>query len=262
MRKPRKTVYYRDPVHDDFAGTHIETCVIDKTYPYRRGRVWRFFSNVLYYPIALPLVWLLHRGIQGIRFVNRSARKAVSGPVFLYGNHTAVFDAYTPALLSCGRRASILAGADAFSIRGLRTIVQMLGGIAVPNRLDGMKPFYEAVEDAYRRGEDIAIFPEAHIWPYYNGVRPFPDTSFAYPVRLNAPVIAYFIAYEPPQGIDKLLGRRTTKRIYLSEPFYPDPALPERAAKRKLRDEVFAFMERTAKAHSTEVVIEYIQRSE
>ena len=256
MRKPEKVIYYSDPVHDDFAGTHIETCVVDRSYPYRHGRVWHAISHILYYPIALPLVWLLHRVIQGVKFQNRSARKAVSGPVFLYGNHTAIFDAYTPALLSFGRRASVLAGPDAFSIKGLRTIVQMLGGIAIPNRASGMKHFYEAVEDANRRGYDIAIFPEAHIWPYY----PFADTSFAYPVRLHTPVIAYFAAYEPPQGIDRLLGRKATRRIYVSEPFYPDPNLPERAAKKQLRDQVYAFMEQTAKAHSTEEVIRYVQK--
>ena len=164
MRRDKKVVYYRDPVHDDFAGTHIDTGVVDVSYPYVHNRFWNGFSAVLY-ALVVPVVWFLHRVIAGVRFSGRSNRRQVDGPCFLYGNHTAMFDAYTPALLSFPRRADVLAGADAFSIRGLRTIVQMLGAVAVPNRVSGMKHFMDAVERSYQGGRDIAVFPEAH--PYW-----------------------------------------------------------------------------------------------
>ena len=259
MQAKKKTVYYHDPIHDDFAGTHIETNIIDDEYRYAHSKAWHWMANVLYYPIALPLVWLLHRVVGGIRFINRKSRKKIKGPCFLYGNHTGIFDAYTPALLSCPRRAAILAGADAFSIKGIRTLVQMLGAIAVPNRISGMKHFMEAVSDEFNHGRDIAIFPEAHIWPYYTGVRPFSSTSFSYPVRMNAPVIAFFTAYSEPGTIDRLLHRKTKIRIYLSDPIYPDMSLPYKEAQQKLRDEVYSYMEQMAKSHSTYAVIDYVQ---
>lgn len=262
MASKKKIIYYKDPVHDDFAGTHIDTNVIDKEYRYTHSGIWRFGADLLYYLIAFPLVFLLHRVVAGVRFVNRDARKKVSGPCYLYGNHTAIFDAYTPALLSFPRRASILAGADAFSIRGIRTLVQMLGAIAIPNRVSGMKHFMEAVSQEFDAGHDIAVFPEAHIWPYYTGVRPFPATSFSYPVKKNAPVIAFFAAYSEPKGWDKLLRRKASTRIYLSDPIYPDASLPYKEAQQKLRDAVYAFMERAAKEHSTYAVIEYVQTGE
>ena len=256
--RDKKIVYYSDPVHDDFAGTHIETCVVDKTYPYTHGPLWRGVSHILYYAVALPLVWVLHRVVGGVTFQNRKARRAIKGPCFIYGNHTAYFDAYTPALLSFPRRAEVLAGADAVSIKGLRTVVQMLGGLAIPNRLSGMKPFLAALEAACRAGRDIAIFPEAHIWPYYTGVRPFPTTSFDYPVKLHMPVIAYFVAYSEPKGLGRI--RKAKPTVYVSEPFYPDETLSAKEAQQKLRDEVYSFMERTAKAYSTYTVVEYRQK--
>ena len=257
MTRDRKVVYYRDPLTDDFAGTHIETGVIDETYPYKHGWFWNACSAALY-AFAVPIVWFLHRVIGGVRFVDRGKRKQVKGPCFLYGNHTAMFDAYTPALLSFSRRADVLAGADAFSIRGIRTIVQMLGGLAIPNRRSGMKHFMDAVRYEYARGRDIAIFPEAHIWPYYTGVRPFTATSFSYPVKLGAPVFAYFVAYSEPKGLEKLF-RKARTRVYLSDPIYPDPKLSHKDAQKDLRDRVYAFMEETAKAHSTYAVIEYVR---
>lgn len=254
----KKIIYYEDPLHDDFAGTHIETCVVDETYPYAHGPVWRGISHVLYYAVAFPLVWLLHRVVGGVTFQNRKARKAVKGACFLYGNHTAYFDAYTPALLSFPRRAEVLAGPDAVSIKGLRTVVQMLGGLPIPNGLSGMKPFMNTLETAYRSGRDIAIFPEAHIWPYYTGVRPFPATSFAYPIKLHAPVFAYFVAYSEPKGLGRI--RRAKATVYVSAPFYPDDTLPHKEAQQKLRDEVYAFMADMAQKHSTYAVIDYRQK--
>lgn len=260
MKPPRKVVYYDDPVHDDFAGTNIETKVVDESFPYRHGRFFTAVSHVLYYAIALPLVWLMHRVVLGVRFVNRKNRRLVKGPCYVYGNHTSFFDSYTPSLLSFPRRADMLAGPDAFSIPGLRSVVQMLGAIAIPNRVSGMRPFFRAQEAAFRAGRDVTIFPEAHIWPYYTGVRPFPATSFSYPIRLNAPVFAFFTAYSEPEGIDKVLRRKATVRIYVSEPIYPDPNLPRKEAQQDLRDRVYAFMEEMSRTHSTNSVIEYVRR--
>ena len=261
MKSAPKVVYYSDPLHDDFAGTDIETQIVDETFPYRHGKVWTAVSHVLYYAIALPLVWLMQRVVFGVRFVNRKHRSLVKGACYVYGNHTSFFDAYTPALLSFPHRAELLAGPDAFSIPGIRSIVQMLGGIAIPNRVSGMKPFFRAQEASFRAGRDITIFPEAPIWPYYTGVRPFEATSFSYPVRLQAPVIAFFTAYSEPQGIDRLLHRKATIRTYVSEPFYPNPKLSHKEAQQDLRDRVFAFMEEMSRLYSTYNVIEYVQRA-
>ena len=75
-----------------------------------------------------------------------------------------------------------------------------MGAIPLPTKISGMRKFYDAVEH-YHKSSNITIFPEAHIWPYYTGVRPFSDASFAYPVQMQAPVIAFFVAYTKPTGL-------------------------------------------------------------
>ena len=66
----------------------------------------------------------------------------------------------------------------------------------------------------------LAIFPEAHIWPFYTGIRPFSATSFRYPEKLNAPVVAMVTTYRKAARSVSLF-RRPGMTVTLSEPFYP-----------------------------------------
>lgn len=255
METPEKIVHYTDPLHDDFAGTDFDTVRVGGDYPYRRGRAWQIASGVLY-GAAWPIVWFLHRVISGVRIVGREKLAKYPGACFLYGNHTAFFDAYTPAVLAPPRRASVLAGADTFSIRGLRTVVQMLGAVAVPNEASGMKPFVEAVKAEHDRGRHVAVYPEAHIWPYCTFIRPFPATSFYYPAKWNAPVFAFCMTYR--RG--KL--RKVRRTIYVSDPILPDPDLPLKARQQRLRDQVYDYLQKTAAAHSDYAHWQYVQDTE
>ena len=49
--------------------------------------------------------------------------------------------------------------------------------------------------------------------------------------------------------------------VTLSEPFYPDPTLPPRAARKKLRDEVYGFMCRVSSAPGNYAYYEYREGS-
>lgn len=262
MAKQKKIIYYDDALHDDFAGTNIQKTVVDETFPYvHENPLWRAVSNIAYYGIAYPLVWFFERVILGMRFVNKEAVKQCKDrSYFLYGNHTGWYDAFTPNVISLPRRRNrIIVEADTVSIPGLRNIVQMLGAIPLPTSPKGMKKFIQAVNRFHEDG-NITVYPEAHIWPYYTGVRPFPDSSFGYAVKRNSPVIAFFTAYSPPKG---LLGklRKASITVYVSDPFYPDPSLSPVEARKKLRDQVYAFMLEKSK-HSDYEVYQYIPRSQ
>lgn len=256
----RKVVYYDDEANDDFAGTNIQKCVVDETFPFiHKGRLWRGCAFFLYYFVAFPLVWLFMRGILGVRFVNRKAMKEDKcRSYFLYGNHTGFIDAFTPNLLSFPRRNYIIVGADTVSIKGLRNIVQMFGALPIPTQFRGMREFMRAVGEAHNQG-NITVYPEAHIWPYFTGVREFPDTSFAYPVKHKAPVFAFFTAYTKPKGLLSFL-RKANITVYVSDPIFPEPGLTDREAKKDLRDKVYRFMVEKSSLSDYEV-IRYIPRT-
>lgn len=256
----KKVFYYTDPLNDDFAGTNINEKKVDHTFKYvHKNPIWRFFAFIVYYIIAIPFVWLYERIFLRAKFVNKKALKKIKQPYFMYGNHTGFIDAFSPNLISFPKRNKILVSPDTVSIKGLRTIVEMLGAIPVPSELDGIKKFTEAIKYTHQKKCNITIYPEAHIWPYYTGVRPFKSTSFGYPVMLNAPVVAFFTAYSEPKGLFKSL-RKANVTIYISEPIYPNKELPRKQAQEELRNKVYDFMTKCSEKYSTYQVIQYVQK--
>ncbi len=252
--KAKKVVYYQDALHDDFAGTNIHTAVVDGDFRFiHTSFLWNACAFLLYYGLVVPLVWVFMRIFLRVKFVNRQAMKRL-GPCYIYGNHTSFLDAFIPNLMSLPRRNRILVGPDTVSIQGIKNIVQMLGALPIPSTISGMKKFLQAVEH-YSSTQNITIYPEAHIWPYYTGVRPFGDASFAYPVKSNSPVIAFFTAYTAPKGFCAWF-RKANITVYISDPVYPDPTLTPREARKALRDKVYTFME-THTRYSTCEVIQY-----
>lgn len=233
--KPKKIIYYKDELNDDFAGTKINTKPIDKNFKYiKKSFIWKFFSWVIYYLIAVPIVAFYCFVIRGVKIKNKKAvkraKKGRKEGIFFYCNHTYILDPFNVNMVSMPYRNQILASADTFSIKGLKTIVQMLGAIPVPKDIATLRKFNNAIEYNIKHKKNIAVYPEAHIWPYYTGVRPFRDASFSYPVNLNAPVVAIFTAYSKPTGLFKKL-RKTNMTLIVSDPIYPDPEKPKKEAK-------------------------------
>ncbi len=137
----------------------------------------------------------------------------------------------------------------------MRNIVQMLGAIPLANTIDGTRQFLAAMHRRLERGQAVTIYPEAHIWPYYNGIRPFPDTSFSYPVRERLPAVAAAVVYRQRKLLRALPPRIT---VVVSDPFYPDAALPPRSARRDLHKKVYTFLCDTVSERNSYAHIEYL----
>lgn len=258
-QKPKRVIYYTDEQNEDFAGTNIKRKTVDENFTFiHKNPIWRGVAFFLYYFIAIPLIWFYERVLLRVKFVNKKAVKKCKGKrYFLYGNHTGFIDAFTPNLISFPRSNKIVVSADTVSIRGLKHLTQMLGAIPLPTGMRGMKQFIKAV-DHYHEKHNITVYPEAHIWPYYTGVRAFSDVSFGYPVKYNAPVIAFFTAYTKPKGFLSWF-RKANVTVYVSDPIYPEEGLTGKEAREDLRNKVYGFMSEKSKL-SNYSVIEYIAK--
>lgn len=254
-----KTVYYRDPLEDDFAGTHIDPIPVDETFAFSPPSFrWRFFSAVLYYLIAIPVLAIICYGILGFRYKNRKALwKLGRKGCFLFANHTHYSDAYLGPLVMFPKRAYVITSRDAVSIKGIEKLVQMLGAVPLPSTVKGMEPFIRCLQEKTKKGGCVTVFPEAHIWPYYTGIRPFKSTSLRYPVLCGVPVIAAAVTYQKRKG---LLRRLKTPRrtVYISEPFYPKAELSPKENQKYLYEKARSFMEEAAAAHSDYAYVEYL----
>ena len=128
-----------------------------------------------------------------------------------------------------------------------------LGAIPLPDTREAYRNFNACINGRIEKKHAVVIYPEAHIWPYYTKIRPFPDGSFGYPCKDGTPVFCFVNTYQKRKNRKK--PRMTT---YIDGPFYPDMSLSLKERRKTLRDEVYAQMCKRSELSDVEV-IKYIK---
>ena len=256
MADKNKTIYYSDELNDDFASLGIKKKPLGDDFEYiHKNILWNTCSFVIYRMIAQPLVFVFvkvaHRQIFKNRKVLKTARKTGA---FIYANHTnMLLDAFVPNIVKLRKRGYILVGPDTTSIPGLKNIVEMVGAIPLGQTLSENKEMLECINHRIAKNKGfITIYPEAHIWPYYTGIRDFKAGSFSYPCYTDTPVFAMTNCYQK-----KLIGKHPKVVTFVDGPFYPDKNLPMKERKEKLRKQCYDTMVKRAKENSTYSYIVY-----
>ncbi len=206
-----KVVTYRHLTDDVVAAPDQETEIPDN---YRWEPSWRFRikANLVY-----AGSWLLPKGIAAASYMFAIARPFARLP-----DAVILFMVITPSLLGCFHthaRESVapgftLASPANLSVPILGQIVPYGGGLLVPSKLHQLRPFAQAIRRVIKQRHVVMIYPEAHVWPYYTGIRPFENGAFHYPVTTNAPVFATTMTYQARRW------RQKPRRIlYVDGPF-------------------------------------------
>ena len=251
----RRQVRVEDASQADFgtASKIVRERVVGEDYRYRhRNLFWRLVAAMMYYIIA-PIPAFIIVKLHGMRFVNRRAVRQAGG-CYIYGNHTHWTDVFVPYMLSFPRRAYIITGPTAVSVPVAKYLVPMFGGIPLNASAKGKMSFRKRTSEVVARGHPLAIFPEAHLWPYYNGIRDFTPYSFTYPVHAPAPVIPYVVTYRRRRW---LKSRRPLITVTVGEPILPEAWQSAPDPKTFLRDKVRGFMVETATAMKSYAWVEY-----
>lgn len=258
-RDERKVIYYSDELNDEFSQARITPRVVDRNFRYFHGRLWDFCSLAVQNILSMPVKFLYVRLKFRVRYVGREKLKEYKDTgYFIYGNHTQPFaDTLIPSLGNYPKRNFFIVNPENISMPGLGTLVEMLGAIPIPCDPGGMKNFIQSVEDKIGRNYSVTIYPEAHIWPYYTGIRPFKAVSFQYPVKLGCPVFALTNTYHR-RGRD---GEKVGIVTYIDGPFFADASLNPRQARQKLRDQVYGQMARRSES-SDYAYVEYRRKEE
>ena len=252
-------VYYRDERSDEFSTAVIAPRKIDENYKYRRDRgLGRLLCFFWYRIVAIPLATLYLKLKFRHKIVGREKLKAhKKDGVFIYGNHTQpTADALIPTFISYPRWAYVIVHPANVSMPFLGRITPYMGALPLPDGLSAARNFRAAIDLCIKGGKPVFIYPEAHIWPYFTGIRNFPDDSFSYPVRYGTPVYCFTNVYKKRHSKKK--ARIVT---YVDGPFYPDASLDGAEARRRLRSEVYAKMKERA-ALSDCVLVDYRPESD
>ena len=168
---------------------------------------------------------------------------------FLYANHTqAVGDPFIAALAPLGARPYAIVSTANYGIPVLGVLMPWVGALPVLPTREGMSRLSAAVHEHNRCGHPVVIYPEAHVWDYYTGIRPFGAASFCYPVDLQAPSFAMTTVY--------IKQRRNRPRIdvYIDGPFWPEEGLPPRERRQRLCETIRHALENRAAQSNCEYI--------
>ncbi|HBS10324.1 MAG TPA: hypothetical protein DEA28_01105 [Firmicutes bacterium] len=191
--------FYEDSSKDDFMKTNLPRPEVPLNYKYiRNNPINVFFSNILYYLIAKPILGL-YCILRGVKVKNRKNLKEVRKKgCFIYANHTSIFDMFDiQSLVIRGKRTYLIGYSDMTSVPIAVNICNALGYLPLPlNDFRCARKFLDSL-DYYvnKKHQNVLIYPEAHVWPFYTKIRDFPSASFHYPAKLNAPVIPIVTTY-------------------------------------------------------------------
>ncbi len=254
-----RIVYYHDELNDEFSKAQITAKKIDGSYKYDKTsgiyKIPRFFW---YRIVAIPLAWVYlklkfrHKiiGREKIKAANKQGR-------FVFGNHTQIIaDALIPSFVDLPKGPYVIVHANNVSMRFLGRINQYLGALPLPDDMEATRNFTDIIKKRINDKKAVFIYPEAHIWPYYTGIRPFRDDSFIYPVKHGTAVFCFTNTYQK-----RKLSKKPRIITYIDGPFYPDASRSPREQRKELRDKVYSTMLERAKLSNC-IMVEYKKYNE
>lgn len=186
-------------------------------------------------------------------------KKAKGKGYVIYANHTNPYhDAFSPALVADRRIFTIVSPVN-LKIPGIGKYLPYIGALPLGDTLEEKIAFNEAVDKRIAQKNCLVIYPEAHVWPYYTGIRKFPagDKSFKYPVRNNVPIFTMTTTYHK----SKIKGQeRPDMTVYVDGPFYPDPKKSDEENRAELAKKAYDSMVKMSK-HSSYDYFEYKKKT-
>ena len=187
-----------------------------------------------------------------MKIVGREKLKKARGKGYvIYANHTNPYhDAFSPALVADRRIFTVISPVN-LKIPGIGKYLPYIGGMPLGGTAEEKQAFNAAVDKRLAQKKCLVIYPEAHVWPYYTGIRKFPagDKSFKYAVRNNLPVFTMTTTYHR----SRVKGQaRPDMIVYVDGPFYPEEGLSEDENRAKLAQQAYDSMVKWSKKNTYE----------
>lgn len=253
----QKVIYYTDELNDEFAGDQIQAKLIDGNYKYYHKSIFKKFTHFFWYRlVAHPIAYTYMKLKLKHKIINRKIVKPYKKQgYFIYGNHTHnLADAVIPTMVARPKNTYVIVHPNNVSMPYLGRITPSLGAIPLPDTKEAMRNFTDCLEYRISKKSVIAIYPEAHIWPFYTKIRPFKSMSFSYPIRYNTPVFCFTNTYQK-----RKFSKKPKMITYVDGPFFPNEELTGKEQREDLRNRVYEAMVKRSQNSNIEI-IKYVKR--
>ena len=247
MKEPE--VRYYDSFTDDFDKSTKQDFSLPKDYKWVRNDIFsKALSGVIYF-LALVFGHFYCRYILHMRIRGKRAAKPYKDGFFIFGNHTQpIGDVVIPAFAVLPKRIFTIVSPANYGIPIIGRALPYLGALPVTDNLSGIKELNRAIETRLAGGHPIVVYPEAHVWEYYTGIRPFPDTAFKYPVKFDRPAFVLTNTYRKSK-----VFKRPIMYTYLDGPFFPTGETSKQKAA-NLKETVYKTMRERAESSNFDYI--------
>lgn len=221
-----KKIYYYHALDEDMIKNAGQDYKLPSDYKWiNNGKLHTIVFDILYAMVKF-IAGIYCRFFIRVQFIGKEAIDECRGRgCFVYANHTQVFgDVVIPSIVAGDHRGVVVVSPANLGIPVIGKLLPGLGALPIPNDRKRMNEFFDSLKTMIAKGRCVFIYPEAHVWPYYTGIRPFSTSSFHYPIELDAPVFSMTMTYQ------KRSNGRPKIVCYIDR---CDPPVPEDANKRK-----------------------------
>jgi 1-acyl-sn-glycerol-3-phosphate acyltransferase len=246
-------IRYFKSYEDDCVKSKNQSCQLPEGYSWIHDGIFYCVISWCLYLLTALFAFPYCRLVLHAKIENRSVlRHGADTGCFLFGNHTQpIGDAFLPIWALAPKRAYVVVSPANLGIPVLGPLLPLLGALPLPDSVSGLKALYQAVRLHVENRNCVGFYPEAHVWPWYTGIRPFSAASFGFPVECGAPSFCMTTTYQKRKR-----GKKPGITVYLDGPFYPDRSLSRVKQKEKLRGEILNCMKRRSR-NSTHSYIRY-----
>ena len=249
--KEERIFYYKseedDPIKTDEQEKHEEVGLPEGYQFIPKNPFVRMYSSILYHVFKI-FARYYEKGYWQAKFYGREKLKAARGKGYLiYANHTNPFhDVFGPAIAANRRIFTIISPVN-LKVPGIGKMLPLLGGMPLGKTKEEKAAFHKAIDKRLAQKKAVVIYPEAHVWPFYTGIKKFPagDKSFKYATRNNLPIFTMTTTYHKRK--DKKRGDLPRMDVYIDGPFWPDAKLSEDENRAKLAKEAYESMVKYSK---------------
>lgn len=202
---------------------------VDPNYEYiNDNKMFKICSNVLYYLIAAPIIYLISKIMYGLKVEGKENLKSVEGAAISISNHIHIIDCAMIGLEIFPKRIYYTALDSSFKMPIIRYIVKLLNALPISNNISSKRKLMLAVDELLEKNQIVHFYPEASLWPYYRKIRKFKNGAFEIATRNHVPVIPMVFTYREPTGIRRYIKKKPFITLNILEPIYPDNNLPRK----------------------------------
>ena len=196
----------------------LELNINEKYQFINEGKIFSFFSNLLYYGVAFPVLTILNKIVYDLKIEGKENIKNLKTGAVSVSNHVLFLDCSMVGLAFGLKKIYFTTREGSFKIPFIRRLIKLLRAVPIPTKINNEVYFVKEINNALQNGKIIHFYPEKALWPYHEKIRNFKDGAFNFAIKNNVPVIPIVITFRNPKGIRKLFKKKKDVTMKILEP--------------------------------------------